>query len=55
MGIVEWNLLKASDAGSAENAVFKKPLKEDAALAKQLKISKEDIRTMKMYNFFAVT
>ena len=33
----------------------KKPLKEDAALAKQLKISKEDIRTMKMYNFFAVT
>ncbi len=33
----------------------KKPLKEDAALAQQLKISKEDIRTMKMYNFFAVT
>ena len=33
----------------------KKPLKEDAALLEQLKISKEDIRSMKMYNFFSVT
>ena len=33
----------------------KKPLKEDAALTELLKISKEDIRTIKMYNFFAVT
>lgn len=33
----------------------KKPLKEDAALSDMLKISKDDIRTMKLYNFFAVT
>ncbi len=33
----------------------KKPLKEDERLIKQLKISKDDIRTMKLYNFFAVT
>ncbi len=33
----------------------KKPLKEDDALREMLKISKEDVRTMKMYNFFAVT
>ena len=33
----------------------KKPLKEDDALRESLKISKEDIRTMKLYNFFAVT
>ena len=33
----------------------KQPLKEDAVLCEQLKISKDDIRTMKMYNFFAVT
>ncbi len=33
----------------------KKPLKEDDALREKLKISKEDVRIMKMYNFFAVT
>lgn len=33
----------------------KKPLKEDTALSEKLKISKDDIRTMKMYNFFSVT
>lgn len=33
----------------------KKPLKEDKALNEKLKISKDDIRTMKMYNFFSVT
>lgn len=33
----------------------KKPLKEDAKLSELLKISKEDIRTMKLYNFFSVT
>lgn len=32
----------------------KKPLKEDAELIKTLKISKDDIRVMKMYNFFSV-
>lgn len=33
----------------------KKPLKEDKVLNEKLKISKDDIRTMKMYNFFSVT
>lgn len=33
----------------------KKPLKEDAELMKQLKISKEDIRRLKYYNMFTVT
>ena len=32
-----------------------KPLKEDAELEEMLKISKDDIRVMKMYNFFSVT
>ncbi len=32
----------------------KKPLTEDAALIKELKISKDDIRRMKHYNMFAV-
>lgn len=32
----------------------KKPLKEDAELLKSLKLSKEDIRRMKYYNFFSV-
>jgi len=33
----------------------KKPLRDDTALAERLKISKEDIRVLKMYNFFSVT
>ena len=32
----------------------KKPLKEDAALKTQLKLSKEDISRMKYYNMFSV-
>ena len=32
-----------------------KPLKEDVELEEMLKISKDDIRVMKMYNFFSVT
>ena len=32
----------------------KKPLKEDAALIKELKISKEDVKRMKYYNMFSV-
>lgn len=31
------------------------PLKEDEALLKQLKVSKEDIRFLKLYNMLAVT
>lgn len=33
----------------------KEPLPEDSALINELKISKEDIRTMKIYNMMAVT
>ena len=33
----------------------KRPLKEDAELLRQLKISKEDIRLLKLYNMFSVT
>ena len=35
--------------------VSKKKQKEDAALAEHLKISREDVRTMKLYNMFTVT
>ena len=33
----------------------KKPLKKDAVLEEQLKVSKADIQNMKLYNFFVVT
>lgn len=32
----------------------KKPVKEDEELIRQLKVSKEDVRRMKLYNFFSV-
>lgn len=40
---------------AAKMLFSKKPLKEDAELIRQLKISKEDIRRMKYYNMFSAT
>lgn len=40
---------------AAKMLLTKKPLTADGALAKELKISKEDLRLLKLYNMLAVT
>ena len=40
---------------AAKMLLAKHPLTADGALAKELKISKEDLRVLKLYNMLAVT